>query len=151
MKQIQDDFATARQAALLVLCALDISASSVEQALLDFPASLADQETLADRASEVRAQWKAVEARVRGVHGHLDALNDEIRKVSPRWKIERMAPVDRSILRLGFWEILHGEVAPLVAINGCVELAKLYGEKGTPAFVNGLMDQMCQNHGISIK
>jgi N utilization substance protein B len=151
MKHIQDEFATARQAALLVLVALDISTSSVEQALIDFPASLADRETLADRAVEVRAQWKEVEKRVRGVHEAMEALNDEIRTVSPRWKIERMAPVDRSILRLGFWEILHGKVAPVVAINGCVELAKLYGEKGTPAFVNGLMDQLCQNHGIAIK
>lgn len=151
MKNIQDEFVTARQAALLVLVALDISVGSVEQALVDFPGSLADQETLADRAVEVRSQWGEVQKRVRGVHDVMEALNDEIRTVSPRWKIERMAPVDRSILRLGFWEVLYGNIPAKTAINGCVDLAKMYGEKGTPAFVNGLMDQLCQNHGIPIK
>ncbi len=146
-----DEFAVARQAALLVLCAIDITDGDVEQALQDYPASLADQETLAEHSGKVRAQWTEVARRVRGVHAHLEELNDEIRTVSPRWKIERMAPVDRTILRLGIWEMIHGKIPPFLVINACVELAKLYGEKGTPAFVNGLLDQTCQNHQIAIK
>lgn len=149
--KLNDENALARQAALLVLCGLDISRGDVERALRDYRDSVADEETLDQNFHAVHKQWPAVEERVRGVYDQFEALNDEIRSVSPRWKIERMAPVDRSILRLGIWEILFGEIPPLLVINGCVELAKSYGEKGTPAFVNGLLDQVCQNHGISIK
>ncbi|MEZ4459734.1 MAG: transcription antitermination factor NusB [bacterium] len=146
-----DEFTLARHGALLVLCGLDISGGSVAEALRDYPSSLADEETLEGKSAEVRKSWPQIQERVLGVHEQLDALNDEIRSVSPRWKIERMAPVDRSILRLGIWDILFNQCLPLAVINDCVELAKSYGEKGTPAFVNGLLDQVCQNHGIAIK
>ena len=70
--------------------------------------------------------------------------------MSPHWKLERMASIDRNILRLGAWEILTNHRSPIVVINACVELGKLYGEKDTPGFINGLLDQLCKNHKIKV-
>jgi transcription antitermination factor NusB len=141
----RDDQAPYRKAALLVLASLDISPQETSEALR------LERGTLREEfGPDLDANWHLVEERVEGVFSQMAKLNDEIQAVSPRWKMSRMAPVDRSILRLGFWDILHGGYNAWAVINDCVELAKDYGEKGTPAFVNGLLDQMCKNHGISI-
>ena len=62
----------------------------------------------------------------------------------------RMARVDRNILRVGAFELMAGLTPPRDVIYDCVELAKRYGEKQTPRFVNGVLDQLCRNQGISL-
>jgi len=141
----RDDQMLYRRAALLALTGLDISPQDTEDALR------LDRATLCELGPDLDKNWHLVEERVRGVHSMFKSLNDAIQEVSPRWKLSRMASVDRSLLRLGFWEILHGGYPAFSVINDCVDLAKEYGEKGTPAFVNGLLDQMCRNHEISVK
>ena len=61
-----------------------------------------------------------------------------------------MATIDRNILRLGAWELLSGDQPPRAVINACIELGKDYGEQGTPAFINGLLDELCRRHEIPI-
>lgn len=141
----RDDQMLYRRAALLALAGLDIAPQSPEDALR------LDRATLSELGGDLDKNWHLVEERVLGVHSMLKSLNEAIQEVSPRWKLSRMASVDKSLLRLGFWEILHGNYPAFSVINDCVDLAKEYGEKGTPAFVNGLLDQMCRNHEISIK
>ncbi len=94
--------------------------------------------------------WTQIVERMASIYAQMDSLNAEIQALSPRWRLERMAVIDRNLLRLGTSELLSGLNPPLVTINACVELAKTYGDKTTPAFVNGLLDQFCKNHGISI-
>ena len=48
------------------------------------------------------------------------------------------------------WESYRITSSPIVVINACVELGKLYGEKDTPGFINGLLDQLCKNHKIKV-
>ncbi len=134
-----------RRAAVLVLYAIDSAEVDESDALDTIPGTLTDE-----FGSRVGQVWDDVTLAVHGVQARIEELNAEIQAVSPRWKVERMAPVDRTILRVGAWEILHAEHPPLEVINACVDLAKEYGEKTTPAFINGLLDQLCQNHDITI-
>ncbi len=139
------DTVVARRAALWILVSMDINRSGPEPLLTDMFVTLTDMDEL------IGESWPQIETRVRGVWGMWDALNEQIQELSPRWKLDRMATVDRNILRLGAWELLDGFSAPLETINACVDLGKEYGEKGTPGFVNGLLDQLCQDHQISLK
>ena len=58
------------------------------------------------------------------------------------WTLARMAVTDRNILRMGAFEILYTTTPPRVAINEAVELAKRYGARQSPPFVNGLLDRL---------
>jgi N utilization substance protein B len=70
-------------------------------------------------------------------------LDEHITKVSANWKIERMTRVDRNILRLGLFELLHrADVPRAVIIDEAVELAKRYGADNSASFVNGVLDKL---------
>lgn len=134
-----------RRIALWALYAVDVGAGvDAEDLLIDAYATL---EEIVDELPEL---WPDIERRVFGVAEHAESLNATIQRASPRWRLERMATIDRNILRLGVWEILHGATLPVIVIDACVELAKEYGEKGSPSFVNGLLDQICRNEGVAI-
>ncbi|RAL24697.1 transcription antitermination factor NusB [Lujinxingia litoralis] len=134
----------ARRAALRTLYAIDVSGYESGQALESIRATLAEPDDHPAR------YWDLVVHRVTAVIDNLSKIDEEITVLSPRWRIGRMAAVDRNLLRLGISELLEGETAPLVVINACVELAKEFGDKGTPGFINGLLDQLCQNRNITI-
>lgn len=135
----------ARRGALWALYALDVTDVIEVDEFLSQSFGLFMEER-----EDVAEAWESLEERVYGVLGKMDTLNEQIQALSPRWKLERMATVDRNLLRLGCWEILEGFCRPIVTINGCVDLAKEYGGKSTPAFVNGLLDQLCSDHKIEI-
>jgi N utilization substance protein B len=134
----------AREAALWSLYGMDVAERLVAEAIDDFYPIAHDLDP------EVSELWHDVEARLIGVLDILPRLDEELQKVSPRWRIERMAHIDRNILRLGAWELFSAQTPPIVVINACVELAKDYGEQNTPGFVNGLLDQICKDHDISV-
>ncbi len=70
-------------------------------------------------------------------------LDSKITAASENWRLERMTPVDRSILRLGTLELLaHPEVPTEVVIDEAVELAKRYGADNSAKFVNGVLDRI---------
>ena len=71
-----------------------------------------------------------------------------IRRSSKRWRISRMQPIERNILRIGTFELIKGLVPARDVIYDCVELAKTYGDAPTPDFVNGILDQICQDNQI---
>ena len=68
-------------------------------------------------------------------------LDAKIQPIAPEWPIEQIARVDRAILRLGLYELLHrgDKVPPKVAINEAVELAKAFGSDNSSKFVNGVL------------
>lgn len=79
---------------------------------------------------------------LKGVAEHLTEIDDILKKAAPDWPIERIAAIDRNILRIGLYELLfadHNEVPPRVAINEAIELAKNYGGPNTSRFVNGVL------------
>ncbi len=79
---------------------------------------------------------------VKGIIEHLDELNDIIKTFAPEWPLEQVAIIDRNILRIGLYELLHAdrnEVPPKVAINEAIELAKNYGGQNSSRFANGVL------------
>ena len=68
-------------------------------------------------------------------------IDDRIRTRAEHWRIERMAIVDRNVLRLGAYEILYTETPDRAAINEAVELAKRFGSAHSAQFVNGILDK----------
>ena len=84
----------------------------------------------------------------RGVADELARLDEMIRKASSNWRIERMARVDRNIIRIGAWEMLHSQDVPrAVIIDEGVELAKKFGTEDSSSFVNGVLDRIAEDLG----
>ncbi len=80
---------------------------------------------------------------VRGTWEHRDDIDALLKHHSQAWRIERMATVDRNVLRLCIYELrFGGEVPTAVALDEAVELAKRYGSDGSAAFVNGILDRV---------
>lgn len=78
---------------------------------------------------------------VQGVVGKLVEIDGLIGKYAVNWRLERMSHIDRNIIRLAVFELRYQEeVPPLVVINEAIEVAKLYGTKESPSFVNGVLD-----------
>jgi N utilization substance protein B len=82
-----------------------------------------------------------VEELVRGVIEQQSELDAQIQPIAPEWPIEQIARVDRTILRIGVYELLFrkDKVPPKVAINEAVELAKAFGSDNSSKFVNGVL------------
>jgi len=82
------------------------------------------------------------ESLVAGVQSQLVAIDAAITAASRNWRLERMARVDRNLLRLAVYELHHAaEVPPKVAINEAIEIAKRFGTAESPAFINGILDR----------
>ncbi len=79
---------------------------------------------------------------VEGVRRHRAELDQRIASAARNWSLDRMAATDRNLLRLGAYEILHGDTPPRVAIDEAVELAKRFGTAQSAAFVNGILDRL---------
>ena len=84
---------------------------------------------------------------VEGVEEHRAELDELIRRYADRWVLERMPIVDRNLLRIGIYELLHRpDVPPAAAINEAVELAKLLSTEDSGRFVNGLLGRVAREH-----
>jgi transcription antitermination protein NusB len=76
---------------------------------------------------------------VQGVLDQREALDEVIARHSTGWSLERIAPLERSLLRLSLWEIVSGTTPPEVAIDEAVRLAKRYSTDEAGSFVNGIL------------
>ena len=81
---------------------------------------------------------------IAGVRRNRTELDHLLSETADHWSLERMAATDRNVLRLGAFEILYTETPDRVAINEAVELAKRFGAKQSPQFVNGILDRFLQ-------
>jgi N utilization substance protein B len=85
---------------------------------------------------------------VRGVRANLSEIDALITRASRNWRLERMARVDRNLIRLAVYELKHsGDVPAKVAINEAIEIAKRFGTSESPAFVNGILDRCLEELG----
>jgi N utilization substance protein B len=122
----------ARERALQALYQIDVAATDLDEALARFWRSFEPVER------EVR---ETAEALVRGVAEHRREIDDSIETVSVNWRLDRMAKVDRNVLRLAIYELRHRPDVPVkVAINEAIELGKKYGSESSGAFINGVLD-----------
>lgn len=80
---------------------------------------------------------------IRGVVQFRDEIDTTIKKHAQNWDLHRMAAVDRNILRLAIFEMLHrDDIPPVVSINEAVDIAKKFSTQDSGKFVNGLLDKV---------
>ena len=123
----------ARHAALEVLYQVDLCGiDTLGDALADMVGRAGDGE-VGDFATVL----------VRGTLAEVSELDRIIREVAQNWDLGRMATIDRNILRLGAYELLHcADIPSKVSINEAIELAKGYSTAESGTFVNGILDHI---------
>ena len=124
----------ARERAVQALYQIDVAATDLDEALSRFWKSFEPVE---------REVMDLAEELVRGVARHRRDIDETIEGVSQNWRLDRMARVDRNVLRLAVFELLHRYDVPVkVVINEAIELGKKYGSESSGAFVNGVLDRV---------
>lgn len=104
------------------------------------------QETLQEFAPKL-TEIEFAEETLKGVLKHKEELLKVISEHAPQWPVEKIARVDRSILQIGVYEILHSkDVPPVVAINEAIEIAKHYGDESSPKFINGVLSSIMKKN-----
>ncbi len=85
---------------------------------------------------------------VKGTYKHLAEIDKLVHQCAKNWSLERMAAVDRNVLRMAIYEILYRmDIPTSVTINEAIEIAKKYGTDESGAFVNGILDSVARMTG----
>lgn len=80
---------------------------------------------------------------IRGTLEHREEIDAIVQQVAQNWEISRMAVVDRNVLRLATFELLHcDDIPPKVAINEAIEIGKRFSTQNSGAFINGILDKI---------
>jgi N utilization substance protein B len=82
---------------------------------------------------------------VRGTIANRELIDDRIRTRAEHWRIERMAIVDRNVLRLAVYEFLYQDTPDTVAINEALEIARRFSTYEATQFINGILDAIKQD------
>ena len=126
----------AREAAFQMLYQWEVGKLPPETAIADFGAI--EQEELAPLSASARA---FAEQLVNGAVAHVAEADALIARHAQHWRIERIATVDRLILRLAIFELLYApDTPPGVVIDEAIELARTFSEEDAVRFVNGVLD-----------
>lgn len=124
----------ARECALQVLYQKDITRNDCDYCLRDFWQVNADMD---ESVKEFTTQL------VKGVAENQVRIDEMINSYATNWSMDRMAVVDRNILRLATFELVFVKDIPRkVSINEAVDIAKKYGDKDSGKFVNGILDKI---------
>lgn len=127
-----------REAALQMLFALEMSGEPADTVIHRFWREIPGDAEGREYADQM----------LRGVAATLEGTDESIRVASTNWRLERMARVDRNVLRLGAWELANAMDTPrAVIIDEAVELAKRYGTTDSGSFVNGVLDRVATDLG----
>ena len=122
-----------REYAVQILYGLDFYEVTAPSALNMFEMSFAEEHVEDDFLHSV----------VTGVVKCKAQIDEIIRQFSTNWRLERMAIVDRNILRMATYELLHlSDIPRKVCINEAIEVAKKYGGDDSPSFINGILDRV---------
>jgi len=123
----------ARECALQMLFAADVSEATSENVVRSYWAELGEPE-LDDTAREFATRLAS------GTLANLELLDERIRSRAEHWRISRMAVVDRNILRLAVYEFLYEPTPRTVAINEALEIARRFSTYEATQFINGILD-----------
>ena len=125
----------ARELAVQMLYALDSNSSVLlRETLLTF------REEQGEINSKVR---EFAEALVHGVQSQREVIDEAIRARSKNWALSRMPRVDLNVMRLAAYELMfRADIPKKVTINEAIEIVRRYGDKESPAFVNGILDEI---------
>ncbi len=125
----------ARELALQILYALDANSSvGIRETLQTF------REEQGEVTSRVR---EFAEELVRGVQERRTIIDEAIRARSKNWSLSRMPRVDLNVMRLAAYELMYrADIPKKVTINEAIEIVRRFGDKESPAFVNGILDEI---------
>lgn len=128
----------ARARALQVLYAMEISQDwNAPEAIARLSRLTGPDPTVFDQA----------ESLVTSVLREREELDLRVARASDNWRLDRVAAVERNILRIGIHELQRGEVPPRVVIDEAIQLAHWFGGLKAPAFVNGVLDRVARDLG----
>lgn len=117
-----------------VLYAMDLGRGAAAAAVADYDVTIAEGPSHPELA-----EWAA------GVESRLPEIDEMIGRASTNWRLERIAAVERAVLRLATWEMLAKPEIPVrVTINEAIEIARRYGGDESPTFVNGVLDRVAR-------
>lgn len=125
-----------RQRALQVLFLWDQRKQHIDEAISSFYETLGSEE----EDPQPTPVDEFMESLVRGAAADSAVIDQQISAKSSNWRIERMAVVDRNILRLAIYEMNQMETPPAVAIDEALELARQFSGDESVAFINGVLD-----------
>ncbi len=128
----------AREWALKALYLVDSSGLAAKQALRAVRPEAVDEK----RAAEEESKAAFAESLVVGAIRKRKEIDRAIEAAAKNWKIDRMAVVDRNILRLAAYELLHGDAPKVSAINEAIEIARKYSTEESTKFINGILDKI---------
>jgi N utilization substance protein B len=121
----------ARESTLQILFQLEFNDSELENIFESFW-----QEKKASKEIKEYSRWL-----VEGIVSHRERIDRLIQSVSENWRIDRMALVDRNVLRIAVFELLCEErLAPAIVIDEAIEISKKYSSEEAATFVNGILD-----------
>jgi N utilization substance protein B len=96
--------------------------------------------------AEKRETEKFADALVQGTIDNMVEIDRVIKEAAEHWEMERMAAVDRNILRFAVYEILYrSDIPSAVTINEALEIAKKYSSLESAPFINGLLDRIAKD------
>ncbi len=131
----------AREYALKILYQAEMTRREILVTAQQF---LSEEEVIEDNVREF------VQRLIEGVATHCETIDTHISQYAANWQLKRMATIDRNILRLGVYELMHTQdIPPKVTINEAVELAKKYGDLESGKFVNGILDKIHKTETLS--
>lgn len=141
-----------RELALKILYSLpDHEGGSLENVFTDFWRNFRFRDDLIGESDEEQGEAhpqsrRFAEDLVSGVSEQLERIDRTIEEHSNNWALDRMARVDLALLRLATFELLCAKDVPAsVVINEAIEIGKRFGTKETPAFINGILDQVARH------
>ncbi|MBS1830594.1 MAG: transcription antitermination factor NusB [Acidobacteria bacterium] len=137
-----------RQRALQILFQLDLRKLSAWDALDNFYDSLHSSEHEQEDEAETRPpRDEFMETLVRGTAGEAGAIDEKITAHSAHWRMERMPAVDRNILRMAVYEMMHQGTPAAVVIDEALELARRFSGEESVGFINGVLDAVRRDLG----
>lgn len=126
-----------REAAVQFLYQLDLNGQELSTGVPEFWALRSAPGT--NPAPKTQAYAKEL---VDGVCSRLTEIDEHIKRLAANYELNRLAAVDRNILRLAIYEMLHcPDIPPVVSINEAIEIAKRFGGEDSGKFVNGVLDR----------
>jgi transcription antitermination protein NusB len=127
-----------RESALKILYAFELSGDPIDEVIEAFWESFEPDQEGREFADLL----------VLGTVEHIKELDQAITTVSIHWKLNRMACVDRNLLRMAAYELYHlKEVPKRVTLNEAIEIARIYGTEDSWAFINGILDRLAGERG----
>jgi transcription antitermination protein NusB len=122
----------ARTAALQLLYQRDLNPDIDQHVAHEMLDDLVETEDLREFA------WQIYTGTV-SISGEVDL---KIQSIAENWRVSRMSPTDRNIIRMGVYEMTMMGTAPAVVLDECIEIAKLFGSVQSGQFVNGVLDKL---------